>query len=218
MNNGTLDFEWHDLTVFRHFFDALADGLEVLLAFGDELTPLLERLDHLVEIHLAGLHLADEPFELLEVVFELHVRIIPKSVRLPEFDAPGFLALQMRENDVLRLRGDERTRPLRPLHDQDRALGEVVLPADGDHVVLAVKAIQIHVDEKALYRALKAKRLAGAYLDVRKHEPSATVLETSGYVPELADLPNCISMPHSSAFSPQYVRLCLEELKDDGCL
>ena len=74
------------------------------------------------------------------------------------------------------------------------------------------------VDEKALYRALKAKRLAGAYLDVRKHEPSATVLEASGYVPELADLPNCISMPHSSAFSPQYVRLCLEELKDDGCL
>ena len=74
------------------------------------------------------------------------------------------------------------------------------------------------VDEKALYKALKAKRLAGAYLDVRKHEPSATVLEHSGYVKGLADLPNCVSMPHASAFSPRYLRMCFEELKDDGCL
>ena len=74
------------------------------------------------------------------------------------------------------------------------------------------------VDENALYAALKSRRLAGAYLDVRKHEPSATVLEAPGYVKGLADLPNCIVMPHASAFSPQYVRMCLEELKDDGCL
>ena len=74
------------------------------------------------------------------------------------------------------------------------------------------------VDEKALYRALKAKRLAGAYLDVRKHEPSATVLEAPGYVKGLADLPNCIIMPHASAFSPRYLIHCFEELKDDGCL
>ena len=74
------------------------------------------------------------------------------------------------------------------------------------------------VDEKALFAALKAKRLAGAYLDVRKHEPSATVLEAPGYVKGLADLPNCIVMPHASAFSPRYLRLCFEELKDDGCL
>ena len=74
------------------------------------------------------------------------------------------------------------------------------------------------VDEKALHKALKAKRLAGAYLDVRKHEPSATVLEAPGYVRGLADLPNCITMPHASAFSPRYLIHCFEELKDDGCL
>ena len=74
------------------------------------------------------------------------------------------------------------------------------------------------VDERALYKALKAKRLAGAYLDVRKHEPSATVLEAPGYVKGLADLPNCIIMPHASAFSPRYLIHCFEELKDDGCL
>ena len=74
------------------------------------------------------------------------------------------------------------------------------------------------VDERALYKALKTKRLAGAYLDVRKHEPSATVLESSGYVSELADLSNCVVMPHASAFSPRYLRLCFEELKNDGCL
>ena len=74
------------------------------------------------------------------------------------------------------------------------------------------------VDERALYAALKSKRIAGAYLDVRKHEPSATVLEAPGYVKGLADLPNCIVMPHASAFSPRYLRMCFEELKDDGCL
>ena len=74
------------------------------------------------------------------------------------------------------------------------------------------------VDEKALYKALRSKRLAGAYLDVRKHEPSATVLEAPGYVKGLADLPNCIIMPHASAFSPRYLIHCFEELKNDGCL
>lgn len=74
------------------------------------------------------------------------------------------------------------------------------------------------IDEKALYAALKSKRIAGAYLDVRKHEPSATVLEAPGYVKGLADLPNCIVMPHASAFSPRYLKLCFEELKNDGCL
>ena len=74
------------------------------------------------------------------------------------------------------------------------------------------------VDEKALYQALKTKRLAGAYLDVRKHEPSATVLESPGYVPELADLPNCIVTPHSAAFDAKYLYLFLLELIRDRCL
>lgn len=74
------------------------------------------------------------------------------------------------------------------------------------------------VDERALYRALRARRLAGAYLDVRRHEPSATVLESPGFVAGLAELPNCVLMPHSSAFSPQYIRRCFMELKDEGLL
>ena len=74
------------------------------------------------------------------------------------------------------------------------------------------------VDEKALYAALKSRRIAGAYLDVRRHEPSATVLECSGYVPELSSLPNCVTTPHTSAFSPRYVELCFRELKDAGLL
>ena len=74
------------------------------------------------------------------------------------------------------------------------------------------------VDEKALYEALKARRLAGACLDVRKHEPSATVLETPGYVPELADLPNCIVTPHAAAFDENYLLMFIGELNDDRCL
>ena len=72
------------------------------------------------------------------------------------------------------------------------------------------------IDEKAIYEALKSRRIAGAYLDVRRHEPSATVLEAPGYVPELAELPNCVVMPHSAAFSPRYLERCLRELKDEG--
>jgi len=74
------------------------------------------------------------------------------------------------------------------------------------------------IDERALCRALKSRRLAGACLDVRKHEPSASVLEAPGYVPELADLPNCVVMPHSSAFSPRYLRRCFDELHNEGLL
>ena len=72
------------------------------------------------------------------------------------------------------------------------------------------------VDEKALFAALKSHRIAGAYLDVRRHEPSAAALESPGYVPELADLPNCIVMPHGAAFSPRYLERCIRELKEDG--
>ena len=74
------------------------------------------------------------------------------------------------------------------------------------------------VDERALYAALKSGRLAGAYLDVRRHEPSATVLETPGYVSELADLPNCVSTPHSAAFDDEYMTQFILELSHDGCL
>lgn len=74
------------------------------------------------------------------------------------------------------------------------------------------------VDEKALYAALASKRIAGAYLDVRRHEPSATVLETPGYVADLANLPNCIVTPHSSAFDVGYVSAFFEELSKEGLL
>ena len=74
------------------------------------------------------------------------------------------------------------------------------------------------IDEAALFSALKSGRIAGAYLDVRKSEPSATVLESPGYVPELASLSNCIQMPHSSAFSPRYIARCFEELAKKGLL
>ena len=74
------------------------------------------------------------------------------------------------------------------------------------------------IDEKALCAALKTHRLAGAYLDVRKHEPSGTVPEFGANVRGLDAFWNCIITPHASAFSPRYVKLCFKELKDDGCL
>lgn len=73
------------------------------------------------------------------------------------------------------------------------------------------------VDEEALAAALKAKRLAGAYLDVRKVEPSGTVPVFGKNVKALEKLENCVLMPHSSAFSPNYVKMAIDELVDESC-
>ena len=82
------------------------------------------------------------------------------------------------------------------------------------------------VDEKALIAALKAGRLAGAYLDVIKNEPSGTVPLFSGSTIDVAaDDPaealglkgKLVLMPHSSAFSPMYLKECFKELENDGC-
>lgn len=71
------------------------------------------------------------------------------------------------------------------------------------------------IDEKALAIALKSKRLAGAYLDVRKVEASGTVPVFGQNVKALEKLENCLLMPHSSAFSPNYLKLAIDELIDE---
>lgn len=81
------------------------------------------------------------------------------------------------------------------------------------------------VDESALVAALRTKRLAGAYLDVFKDEPTA--LETTRAKGRdasvgILSLPRdtwpktLVAMPHASAFSSDYLKRCFQELKDDG--
>ena len=74
------------------------------------------------------------------------------------------------------------------------------------------------VDEAALVKALRAGRLAGAYLDVCKTEPTAVRRSVLGpsINPLDPQVPNLVLMPHSCAFAPQYLRMFFKELKDEG--
>lgn len=81
------------------------------------------------------------------------------------------------------------------------------------------------VDEMALVAALREGRLAGAYLDVIKREPTFLTLgpvpdDDCGGLPKVLSekIPNLVVMPHASAFAAQYLRLFMKELKDDGLL
>ena len=68
------------------------------------------------------------------------------------------------------------------------------------------------VDETALAQALRARRIAAAYLDVFKHEPMTADDPLAG------DLPGLVRLPHASALSPDYLPLFFHELAAAGWL
>ena len=72
------------------------------------------------------------------------------------------------------------------------------------------------IDENALFSALRTKRLAGAYLDVRASEPVAKLGNALPKIPEGLD--TLVLMPHASAFSPNYIARCFDELAQEGLL
>lgn len=72
------------------------------------------------------------------------------------------------------------------------------------------------IDEDALRQALVEGRIAAAYLDVFKNEPTCLNVDQSQRAKAggLWDsgTPNLVPMPHSSAFSPDYMKRCFAEL------
>lgn len=70
------------------------------------------------------------------------------------------------------------------------------------------------VDEASLIEALSTGRISGAYLDVVKDEPISS-FRSIGSAGRIEVPANLILMPHSSAFAPEYLRLCFKELKDE---
>ena len=68
------------------------------------------------------------------------------------------------------------------------------------------------VDEAALARALAARRIAAAYLDVFKAEPLTPAS------PLATDIPGLVRLPHRAAFAPAYLPLFFRELQKGGWL
>lgn len=78
------------------------------------------------------------------------------------------------------------------------------------------------IDEDALAAALSSGRIAAAYLDVFRDEPTqlAAAAGCTGLASDKARaaLPTLTAMPHSSAFAPDYIARCFKELHDEGLL
>ena len=68
------------------------------------------------------------------------------------------------------------------------------------------------IEEKALASALKARRIAGAYLDVFKKEPLCCDSPLS------KNLPGLVRLPHASAFAPEYLPMFFREMAEAGWL
>ena len=128
----------------------------------------------------------------------LRPRLSPEALRAAEMRLDSAIEHAEKLHSQGKVYGDEQWKNLNVLSSMSDLLPRQALAMHGTTDALAA----VNEEVSGRLRPLAEK------IDAFRQNPNAT----------LAGLPNCVVMPHSSAFSPRYLERCFDELHAAGLL